>query len=67
MEVVSNQELRVIPGGIYYSIHVRLDRVGDCSEYDNGDGTFVDNGIIYSSIVGTLHKRKQDCIVATII
>lgn len=35
-----------------------LDRVGSTIEYQSGEGTFVNNSVIFASIVGTIQHSK---------
>lgn len=37
-----------------------LDRVGSITEFDNGEGTFVDKNVIFASIVGTIQQRTGE-------
>ena len=38
-----------------------LDRLGSVNEYEAGEGTFVKDNIIYSSILGSKVISKADC------
>ena len=37
-----------------------LDRIGSTDKYCSGDGTFVKDNVIFSSIVGTTHVKSQE-------
>lgn len=56
-----NNEFCVVPGGYLILRILFADRIGSCEEFECGDGVFANNGIIYSSIVGT-RKQKSGSI-----
>lgn len=45
---------------VLFAFMLILDRVGSITEFDNGEGTFVDKNVIFASIVGTIQQRTTE-------
>ena len=61
MDIESTEIERVVPGGMQSCFHLIVDRLGSVDEYEAGEGTFVQNNIIFASILGSKVVTPGSC------
>lgn len=61
MDIESPLVEGVVPGGMLFCFRLIVDRLGSVDEYEAGEGTFVQNEIIFASILGSKMVVSGSC------